>query len=268
MKTRIISAIIAAVLLIAMFLIWRQQGLYVICSLAGLLSIFEYSRLTLGFDEAPLHLRWVFFALAASVFGSTITAEPIAILVCALAAVVFLLMVLMTVKRSDDLPYAIRIQSAGIVGLIYCGVFPGLAVRTLFFEQGHIWLFGLMAIVFSGDTFAYLVGRQFGKNKLLEVVSPKKTIEGAFGGLLGSAIAGVILGYFFLTHVPLWVMIILAVTTGLFAQVGDLYESLLKRVADVKDSGTIMPGHGGILDRLDGVLFAAPVYYVLVRLLV
>jgi phosphatidate cytidylyltransferase len=134
-------------------------------------------------------------------------------------------------------------------------------------ENGQIWFFGLLAMVFAGDTFAYFTGRNFGKNKLLEAVSPQKTIEGAIGGLVGSAVAGGALAYFFLPHIPIVSLMGVALVTGIFAQVGDLFESLLKRVAEVKDSGSIMPGHGGLLDRVDGVYFAAPVYFVLVQAL-
>ncbi|MEK7357644.1 MAG: phosphatidate cytidylyltransferase, partial [Bdellovibrionota bacterium] len=163
--------------------------------------------------------------------------------------------------------YALQLQTAGLMGFFYCGIFPGLTVHVLRMENGSTWLFGLLAIVFTGDTFAYLTGRFFGKRKLLEAVSPKKTVEGCLGGLGGSAVAGLVLGLFFLHDQPLWALVLTALVTGLFAQVGDLFESLLKRIADVKDSGAIMPGHGGILDRVDGVLFAAPIYYVLARFL-
>ncbi|MBL7687488.1 MAG: phosphatidate cytidylyltransferase, partial [Bdellovibrionaceae bacterium] len=95
-----------------------------------------------------------------------------------------------------------------------------------------------------------------------------KTVEGAIGGLFGSAIAGVVIAQYLPQHTTSATMIAAAVVTGGFAQIGDLHESLLKRVADVKDSGSIMPGHGGILDRLDGVLFAAPVYYSVVSFLI
>lgn len=268
MKIRVASAFIAAILLVAMFLIWQTKGLYIICSAVTLFCIYEYVRLALVPIEAPFHLQGVFCSLTAGLYFATVWSERYGLYLGAISAVLFLTMVLMTIRGVDDLAYAFKLQSAGLVGLLYCGIFPGLAVRSMSFEEGPVWLFGLMGIVFSGDTFAYLVGRAFGRTKLLEAVSPKKTFEGALGGLIGSSVAGLVLGYFFLPRIPLPAMVILALTTGFFAQVGDLYESLLKRLADVKDSGSIMPGHGGMLDRLDGVIFAAPVYYVLARLLV
>lgn len=278
MKTRVLSAIIAVVLLIGITLIWKLKGLYAICTLATFGLTFEYSRLILGFpfvqssrEDLVLqpYLRWFFVLFSLLVFAATAFADLDFILMAiSLSAVIFLTMALMTVRTVNDLAGAIHIQGLGLMGFIYCGIFPGLATRLLQLNENGLWFFALLAIVFSGDTFAYLTGRAFGRQNLLKPVSPKKTIEGAFGGLLGSAVAGAVIGLLFLDHVPLPVMVLLAVVTGAFAQAGDLYESLLKRVAEVKDSGSIMPGHGGFLDRLDGVLFAAPVFYVLTRFLV
>lgn len=262
MKTRVISAVIAVAILITIFAVWRDVGLRVIGILAGLGCIYEYSRLTFAKLDVPNHLRIVFLILAAIVFASTLRFETFAISAIALAAVFYLVMALMTVSRSTDLPIVLQLSASAILGFVYCGVLPALAVRIIGLPNGTTWFFGMLAIVFSGDTFAYLVGRKFGKTKLLEPVSPQKTVEGSFGGLIGSSVAGLCLGLFFFKELPLQWLVLTALATGAFAQVGDLFESLLKRVAEVKDSGTIMPGHGGILDRLDGVLFAAPIYYV------
>jgi phosphatidate cytidylyltransferase len=267
MRTRVISALVAVSVLIAIFLIWRGPGLFAICSICAVLAMFEYSRLTLGALKAPTHLRITFILLTILVLAVTVRWEASGILAVALISVVYLVMVLMTVNMQEELAQALQVQSMATLGFIYMGVFPAMIIRLLRFDKGEVWLLGLLAIVFAGDTFAYLVGSKFGKTKLLEAVSPKKTFEGAIGGLLGSALVGVCLGHFFLTTFPLWGITIIAIATGGFAQAGDLFESLLKRVADVKDSGAIMPGHGGMLDRLDGVIFAAPIYYILARLL-
>jgi phosphatidate cytidylyltransferase len=268
MKTRVISALIAVLIMYSTFYFWRVEGLLIICSLAIAGGIFEYSRLTLVPKKAPLHLRLAFFVFTLALFLATLWVEALTIPAVALGSVFFLTMSLMIVESAEGLPKALEFQSLGILGLLYCGLFPGLGLRILRFESGPTWFLGLLAIVFSGDTFAYLSGRAFGSRKLLEPVSPKKTVEGSLGGLVGSAIAGAALGAFFLPEIPLVSIILVALVTGAFAQVGDLFESLIKRVADVKDSGSIMPGHGGVLDRLDGVFFAAPVYYVLVRFLI
>lgn len=265
---RIASAIVAILLLFVLYWLWGANGILGLCSVAILACIREYSRMAIHRFSPPPHLEIVFAVLTAFIFFASLGDYFWCLSALAIGTVSFLAMSLLEVRCSEDLPPTLQLQSMGILGFLYCGLFPGLAVRFLFQDRGAVWLFGLMAIVFTGDTFAYLFGRAIGRHKLLEAVSPKKTIEGAIGGLLGSSLAGAILGIFFLSDRPLWAIVLTALTTGAFAQVGDLFESLLKRVADVKDSGTLMPGHGGILDRVDGLLFAAPVYYVLARFLV
>jgi phosphatidate cytidylyltransferase len=127
--------------------------------------------------------------------------------------------------------------------------------------DGIIWIFLLICIVFAGDSAAFYVGSYWGRHKLCPAVSPGKTVEGAIGGLLANTIAGGIIKHFFLSELPWIGTILLCLSIGIAGQVGDLFESELKRAANVKDSGTILPGHGGILDRIDALLFAAPVAY-------
>ena len=124
-----------------------------------------------------------------------------------------------------------------------------------------MWFFGLLGFVFTGDTCAYLAGSKFGKHSFFPALSPKKTVEGSLGGLLGSALAAVVF-HFFVPQFSLPFLILLSLVVGFVGQMGDFFESLLKRVANQKDSGSLMPGHGGVLDRIDGVLFAAPLMYL------
>ena len=130
---------------------------------------------------------------------------------------------------------------------------------------GIQWLFVIMLIVMTNDSAAYYTGSAFGKHRLYPLVSPKKSIEGAIGGLIGS-LGGTLLAKFtFFSQLTFFDAIATALIVGVVGQAGDLFESLLKRSFGVKDSGTIIPGHGGVLDRLDSILFAAPItyYYVL-----
>jgi phosphatidate cytidylyltransferase len=127
-------------------------------------------------------------------------------------------------------------------------------------------IISILTIIWTNDTFAYLVGRSVGKNKLFERVSPKKTIEGFVGGLILSMIAGFSLAQFYLDEsIIQWILIAVIVST--FGTLGDLIESKFKRNAGVKDSGNIMPGHGGFLDRLDSIIFAAPFVYLFYQIL-
>lgn len=119
---------------------------------------------------------------------------------------------------------------------------------------------GMFLIIWSNDTFAYLSGRFFGKHKLFERISPKKTWEGSIGGFLFAIIAGLVYAFFTNQSFLFWGVGACIVSVG--GVLGDLIESKIKRITGVKDSGSIMPGHGGILDRFDAIMFAAPFFYV------
>jgi phosphatidate cytidylyltransferase len=135
---------------------------------------------------------------------------------------------------------------------------PHSPLEALGMESGTAWLFVLFGVVWSCDTGAYFVGRAIGRRKLHPQVSPGKTVEGYLGGIVVAAIAGAALGWLLLgLVVP--VGLIIGGSTAAIAQGGDLAESLLKRAADRKDSGNLFPGHGGMLDRIDSLLFAAPI---------
>ena len=134
-------------------------------------------------------------------------------------------------------------------------------------------IIGLFILVWTNDTFAYIVGKSIGKHKLFERISPKKTIEGFLGGIIFAALAGYLISKFYIKASPqfsdrsilIWVTIALLV--GILGTIGDLIESKFKRIAGVKDSGKIMPGHGGILDRLDSVIFVAPFVFLFYQIL-
>jgi phosphatidate cytidylyltransferase len=127
-------------------------------------------------------------------------------------------------------------------------------------------LLGSFILVWVNDTFAYIVGKNFGKQKLFEKISPKKTVEGFLGGLFFSCIASYFIATFTQTlNFTSW--LILSIIISVFGTLGDLIESKFKRQANVKDSGIIMPGHGGLLDRLDSIIFAAPFIYLFLRIL-
>lgn len=145
-------------------------------------------------------------------------------------------------------------------GIIYTGLFPAMGVQLLL-TKGHHPLFFLLITVFAGDTLALFSGKYFGHTKLFPHISPKKTIAGAVGGLFGSCLAGSIYLYQFSPQTRFDLGLVLCLSLGFFAQFGDFFESLIKRVSGKKDTGKIMPGHGGLLDRVDGVYFAAAALY-------
>jgi phosphatidate cytidylyltransferase len=134
-------------------------------------------------------------------------------------------------------------------------------------------IIGLFILIWTNDTFAYIVGKSIGKNKLFEKISPKKTIEGFFGGIFFAILAGYLISKYYIKATPqfsdksILIWTIIAVIVGVIGTIGDLIESKFKRIAGVKDSGKIMPGHGGILDRLDSVIFVAPFVFLFYKIL-
>ena len=147
-------------------------------------------------------------------------------------------------------------------GIVYIPILMSFLILIRNGAEGMQWIFFLLCIVFAGDTAALYTGTFWGRHKLCPSVSPGKTIEGAIGGLIANAAVGALAKLLLLPTLA-WTMVIpFCLIIGITAQVGDLFESELKRASNVKDSGVLLPGHGGFLDRIDALLFAAPVAYL------
>ncbi|MFH2012375.1 MAG: phosphatidate cytidylyltransferase [Pseudomonadota bacterium] len=156
-----------------------------------------------------------------------------------------------------------------LIGIFYISLLlPHLTlIRGL--PLGKQWVFFTLAVTFMGDTAAYYGGSHFGKHKLYPRISPGKTIEGSLWGFVGNIGCALILREFFLDQLEIYHCLILAVGLGIMGQVGDLCESMIKRSVGVKDSGSLLPGHGGILDRIDSIILSSPfLYYYAVIFLV
>lgn len=163
----------------------------------------------------------------------------------------------------SPLEEALPASAVCTLGTLYIAMLTGalLRLRVDFPLVGSRLVFFLMLVVWAGDAGAYYVGRKFGKRKLSPRVSPKKTVEGSLGGVMTSMLMGAAIHFTFFPEFPLVHAVIAAAILSAAGIVGDLAESLWKRSAAVKDSGTILPGHGGFLDRFDSVLFTAPLMY-------
>jgi phosphatidate cytidylyltransferase len=148
-----------------------------------------------------------------------------------------------------------------VQGIVYIPLLLSFLVMIRREPDGMTWIFILLAIIFAGDISAYYVGSYLGRHKLNPAVSPGKTIEGAVGGLAGNLLAGTVGIFFFLPSLSWATAIVFFLAAGIAGQVGDLFESELKRSSSIKDSGGLLPGHGGFLDRIDALLFASPVAY-------
>jgi phosphatidate cytidylyltransferase len=159
---------------------------------------------------------------------------------------------------------AVASASAATLPLLYLGIPLGsmVAIRE---ARGPQVLFLMMLTVFVSDSAQYYAGRAFGTHQLAPAISPKKTIEGAFGGFLFGALFLTVAGAWWLPTVPALSRMVIGVALVIAGIAGDLFESMLKRSAGVKDSSELIPGHGGILDRIDALLFAAPLYYIVLK---
>jgi phosphatidate cytidylyltransferase len=160
-------------------------------------------------------------------------------------------------------PQAPHLVAKQVLGLVYIPVFLSFLVLIRLGESGGQWIFWILCIVAAGDTGAYYSGTYLGRHKLCPWVSPKKTIEGSMGGLAANVIVALLFKMITASFAALLPCIVFALVIGIAGQVGDLFASEFKRSAGIKDSGTLLPGHGGFLDRLDALLFASPLAYLL-----
>jgi len=168
--------------------------------------------------------------------------------------------------RETNVKIAINQIAYTLFGVLYVAGFGGYYLLIRSFEHGERLIFFLFLIVWLGDTAAYYLGKNFGKNPLARTISPKKTVEGAVAGIVGSLMAGVVAKVWFLDQIAMVHCLLVALICGTIGQFGDLAESLLKRQVGVKDSSDLIPGHGGVLDRIDSLLFAGPVFYCYFKL--
>jgi phosphatidate cytidylyltransferase len=159
---------------------------------------------------------------------------------------------------------ALQTAAISVFAPLYIGLPLGLLVATRWTLGKEAALLVILTVAIS-DTTQYYAGRLFGKHLLAPVISPKKTIEGAIGGFFAAAVVMGVIGFWWLPQMNLPARLALGLVVAAVGIVGDLFESLLKRSVGVKDASAVIPGHGGVLDRIDALLFAAPVFYVFVR---
>ena len=253
--TRLITAI--GLIVIAAYLIgWAPEPIYIGAALTmGLLCYWEYSGLVAA-HAIPRPGIFGFLAGLAILFWPQQTLIGVSILViCAF----------LTSLRYDNLRDVLPQVACAFLGAFYA--FAPWRFSIDLRRESHHLLFFAFALNWVGDSAAYYIGRRFGKHKLAPVVSPKKSWEGAIASVLGSVLFGVLYLGHFMPQLPWWQVTVMAVLGNAAGQFGDLAESAMKRGAGVKDSGNLLPGHGGMLDRVDSSLFALPVVYAVFLLL-
>jgi phosphatidate cytidylyltransferase len=282
----------ALVLIPIVLLLVLRAPVPIVAAVAGvvaLITVQEFLKLTESYQVQPLRLPTYiyvglfFLLLAASEAGETPQLSVLKFVLgigfaCAISPFLFLTIATRRSQMSSAYPAA----AASTFAFAYVALPMAMLVQLRQQWAGAFWILYLLLVVWAGDIFAYFIGRSLGRHLMAPRISPKKTWEGATASLVASLGVGILLynnslqissfllrvgliqrrdGLFGLEKPEIWPIVLLTVALNVAAQLGDLVESLIKRGAGVKDSGTILPGHGGMLDRIDALLFAAPVLW-------
>lgn len=267
--TRTLAGAVFVVLIIGSIL-WNPLAVLILFFFINAIGLWEYTKLInrKGFDVPPsslIFLGSIIYLLIGGFANSLIEAKHL-ILILPLILIFFISSLF---RRSDQVFEELGLKTLGLIYIsIPFALFNVVENMGISGKDGNEPLFLIMffVLVWASDTFAYLFGSAFGKNRLFERISPKKSWEGSIGGSISAIIIAGLFGYFSNILDPLsW--IILGTIIVVTATLGDLIESLLKRQAGVKDSGNIMPGHGGVLDRFDAALFSIPFYVSILYIL-
>mgnify|MGYP001767403729 CR=1 FL=1 len=271
---RWLTALVLIPLLILILLKGTPIAFTLLVLIISIASMAEYFKVTSSLSsddissdyECPqkynpsVEMKLIAYALSVAIIGAAHKGS--------LEMLLFLLtlnvmaMSLLTVFKFKSEASILDCTASEIQGIIYIPFFLSFLILIRNSTNGEHFVVWLWIVIGLSDTGAYYVGSHFGKNPLAKHVSPKKTVEGALGGLGAAAVGGLVYSLIFIDNVSFPMAILFSIVTAAFGQLGDLFESALKRSGGIKDSGRLLPGHGGVLDRVDGVIFAAPVAYL------
>ena len=288
MIQRILTALVLIPLVLLLILRAPVWLLAIVAAIVALLAIREFLELTkhYGVEPSPI-CTYIFVGIFFAALSNPARNGRWAPLFMAIDAGLFAglapFVFVVTGLRRDNLKSIYSSSAASVFAFVYIAVPMGLLVALRTEIGGDFSVITLMLVVWSGDIFAYFAGKAFGRHKMSPRISPAKTWEGAAASLIASTVVG-ILFYRYSAHatpwlvrfhllqpgtntwggggVAVWRVVFDLISVNFAAQLGDLVESAIKRGADVKDSGAILPGHGGMLDRIDAMLFAVPVFWL------
>jgi phosphatidate cytidylyltransferase len=292
---RIATAVVLIPMVLALILRAPVPVLAVVSCLVALLTIREFLELTQSYGAKPMPLPTYFLTALFFVALGILSDSPLLstgkfLIILGFAAAIAPFVFLTRTMHGEDLRSGYPAAAASVFAFTYVALPMGMLVQLRQLSEGAFYLLYLLLVVWAGDIFAYFVGKSMGRHLMTPRISPKKTWEGAAASLVASVAVGWLLfhyalplssallraglierrdGIFGLEQPAMGPIMVLTVVLNIAAQLGDLVESLIKRGAGVKDSGAILPGHGGMLDRIDALLFAAPVlwYYAAWRVM-
>lgn len=259
MSYELLRRIITAIILVAVLgtaIFFGGWLFWLAVLIISLLAFYEYQRFFKEAENKPLMISTLILGLLyyVGLFLNFTYALPVAlflVIVWGAGVIVF--------KYPK---YTYKNLMTTVFGFAYTIVLPSAFYLLRGVEQGLLWIVFIVITVILSDIFAFFVGKLLGKRKISPLISPKKSVAGLVGGVIAGAIGGSLFGFFFL-NASLWKCIVVSVLMILVGVLGDLFESHLKREAGVKDSGNVLPGHGGILDRMDSLLFASGFVYLI-----
>ena len=267
--TRVLSGAVLIAITVAVVWFAPPVVFFVVAEILLLLAFLEYARLAEAVGAAIPAVAAGAVTLLTSVgvsstvwVGDSVAGTAVALDAILMSGFVLLAALTLTAWRGER--DALARASAALFPALYLGLPIGamVALRAL---RGREALFLLLLTVMVSDTAQYYSGRAFGRRLLAPAVSPKKTVEGAIGGVVFGTALFTVVGGWWLPAIPTALRALVGATIVALGIVGDLFESMLKRSAGVKDSSALIPGHGGVLDRIDALLFAAPIYYVVLK---
>lgn len=258
---RSLSGIVYILLFISAIL-YSKESYVILITLFGFLCIWEFAKMT----ALKNYAAYIFFL--AVLFLLMKRQESFATTIVLVITILSSLSLIYQLFKQKKINFSNERIALGITIRYVIFSICFLVLLPFYNNEFHPFLIiSVLCIIWVNDSFAFLVGKNFGKNKLFPSVSPKKTLEGLIGGLVFSLLAGLFISKYNLDFSTLnW--LIIAVIVSLIGTIGDLVESKFKRQANIKDSGNIMPGHGGILDRLDSLMFAAPFVYLYINFII
>ncbi len=260
--TRIIVSVLAIpLILLTSFFGHLYFAAFVL--LIGLVSFYEFSKMAINKGiNINVPLGMFFTVIVIFNFYSNFVSNTLLFI-----AIPFVLLLLELFRNKGSVIFNV---GAALLGIFYIGIFSGafIGIRQMFnstkevYNNGGILIISIFTSIWICDSAAYFIGTAIGKHKLFPRVSPNKSWEGAIAGFVFSVLAMIAAQYFVLSFISVKEAVIIGIIVGSIGQLGDLVESLIKRDAGVKDSSSIIPGHGGILDRFDSLLFTAPAVYL------
>ena len=263
MLERLIAAVVALAIVLPTLIYGGTMGFFILGLVIVGIGSGELWKMFSNHNAFPPYLRWVLTCIYVSVFAGLFfwptAMTPILI-------VAGLLLWITGLFGVPDNELGMKWAAYSTFGLMYLPFLLSTFIQVRGVDTyGLQWLFLTLLLTWSADSGAYFAGRAFGKTKLFERVSPKKTIEGVVGGVVLSVIVGVFYCGAWLPMVPMWAAGAMGFLWAILSVVGDLVESMMKRAFGVKDSGNIMPGHGGVIDRLDSLLFTFPATWLFIQ---